>query len=334
MSTVTIEDSDGTGVLVYEPADVWQTATDTSDPSNTSHLSKEANANVTLTFTGTEVRVKGGLTQGTQVAYMFDDSAVTLAPANPGHTTILQLSSQACAEHSLKLITQPDQHLAVDNFVFVSCTPDASASATTSADPTVATTSATTSDDPTVTGNNVSPASPSASTMTTNAMTTGSSPAASPIPASLAAKSNNTGVIAGVTVSVLLVLAVLAAFLFWWMRRRGMSLCGWRKNRTAPSAAYLTREKGFSPSSYGGGHSHTESTTQLTATFEPSVKYIGDVKVYDGGYDATTQGQGSSTGSFLNLKKAGNHKYQNSSAARSLRIDTSLPWRSPGGSVV
>ena len=52
MSTVTIEDSDTSGVLVYEPADVWQTTNAANSLTNTIHLSKIANANATLTFTG------------------------------------------------------------------------------------------------------------------------------------------------------------------------------------------------------------------------------------------------------------------------------------------
>ncbi|KZV64180.1 hypothetical protein PENSPDRAFT_690996 [Peniophora sp. CONT] len=323
MSTVTIEDSDASGALLYEPADVWQTTNAGSDTSDTFHLAKEANANVTLTFTGTEVSVKGALSQGTQVAYMFDGSAVTFAPANPGHTTLLQLSSQTCAEHTLKLITQPDQHLAVDNFVFVSCAP--------STTPTETTPSVT--PDASATGDN-SAVAPSASTMTTNAMAPGSSPLASPIPVSLAAKShNNTGVIAGVTIAVLVIVALLAAGIFFWMRRRGMSCCGWRKRHTAPSAAYLTGEKrmNHSPaSSFGGGRGYTESTTNLTVKSEPVIRYIGDVKVYDGGYDFANSGPGpGTTGSFLNLKKS-----STAGAARNLRIDTAIPWRSPGGSVV
>ena len=54
MSTVTIEDSDGSGALVYEPADVWETTTSANNASDTLHLSKIANANVTLTFTGAQ----------------------------------------------------------------------------------------------------------------------------------------------------------------------------------------------------------------------------------------------------------------------------------------
>ena len=52
MSTVTIEDTD-TSALLYEPDNVWQTVqTNSGDSADTAHLSKVANANVTLSFTG------------------------------------------------------------------------------------------------------------------------------------------------------------------------------------------------------------------------------------------------------------------------------------------
>lgn len=52
MPTVTIEDSDTSGALLYGPSDAWQTTTAVGHISGTVHLSKEAYANVTLSFVG------------------------------------------------------------------------------------------------------------------------------------------------------------------------------------------------------------------------------------------------------------------------------------------